>query len=283
MISEVIECSYFSFFSKRKKEKQEIILTDNNYSGNLDYKKEQLLKFDEKNTASSDFIKSMIHELKNPISAISGISQILREEKDYNLSDSERIDYLNCIDESVNDLNELVHDLLDVSSDGNEETTFSVDLTREIDVKEIVRRSVRLNKDYASRSGIKIDSEIVDDVYLIRLDLKRTKQILANLISNSIKYSPKKTTIKIVLKNIIKNEKKYLEISVSDQGFGMSEEQVKIAFEKYKTIKNPNSGKVDSFGLGLPIVKELVELQKGNIQVISSLGKGTNMIITFPY
>jgi signal transduction histidine kinase len=225
----------------------------------------------------------MIHELKNPISAISGISQILREEKDYNLSDSERIDYLNCIDESVNDLNELVHDLLDVSSDGNEETTFSVDLTREIDVKEIVRRSVRLNKDYASRSGIKIDSEIVDDVYLIRLDLKRTKQILANLISNSIKYSPKKTTIKIVLKNIIKNEKKYLEISVSDQGFGMSEEQVKIAFEKYKTIKNPNSGKVDSFGLGLPIVKELVELQKGNIQVISSLGKGTNMIITFPY
>lgn len=281
MVSEVIDLNYFNFFFKRKKER--IILPDNNYRENLNYKKPQLIKSDEKKVASSDFIKSMIHELKNPISAISGISQILQEERDYNLSDSERMDYLNCIDESINDLNELVHDLLDVSVDGNEETSFSIDLTKEIDVKEIVRRSVRLNKNYASRNGIKISSEIADDIYLIRLDLKRTKQIIANLVSNSVKYSPEKTTIKIVLKNIIKSGKKYLEISVSDQGFGMTKEQVAIAFQKYKTINNPNSGKVDSFGLGLPIVKQLVELQRGNIQVISSPNQGTNMIITFPY
>lgn len=240
------------------------------------------LKEDRKSYIEGDFVKSIIHELKNPISAIKGISQILRDEKGYDLSSSERIDYLNHIDESVHDLNELVHDLLEVSVDC-EKTSFSIDLSKKIDVKEVVRRSIKLNKDYALRNKISIHSEIADDVDFINLDEKRVKQILANLISNSVKYSPKETNIKIYLKNIFEDEKRYLEITVSDQGFGMTREQVELAFEKYKTIHNQNSGKVDSFGLGLPIVKELVELQRGIIEVKSQLNQGTDFIVKFPY
>jgi signal transduction histidine kinase len=70
---------------------------------------------------------------------------------------------------------------------------------------------------------------------------------------------------------------------VADQGFGMSKEQILTAFQKYKTIQNPNSGSVDSFGLGLPIVKQLVELQKGHINVESEINKGTTIKLTFPY
>ncbi|MBL6665258.1 MAG: HAMP domain-containing histidine kinase [Rickettsiales bacterium] len=241
------------------------------------------IKTDNKTCSEREFIKSIIHELKNPIHTISGLSQILRDEKGYNLSPSERIEYLNHIEESVSDLNDLVHDLLEVSSDSNEDRTFSIDLSKEIDIKEIVRRTIKLNKDYAIRSGITINSEIADDVSFIKLDQKRTKQILANLVSNSIKYSPEKTTIKISLANVVEDGKKYLEITVSDQGFGMTEEQIELAFEKYKTIQNPNSGKVDSFGLGLPIVKQLVELQKGIIDVISEPNKGTDFILKFRY
>ena len=74
-----------------------------------------------------------------------------------------------------------------------------------------------------------------------------------------------------------------MEITISDQGFGMTPIQVQTAFTKYKTIENPNSGKVDSFGLGLPIVKQLVELQNGTIEVKSEIKRGTEVTLKFPY
>ena len=90
-------------------------------------------------------------------------------------------------------------------------------------------------------------------------------------------YQEKKQT------NIKSLKRKYSEIIVADQGFGMTPSQVETAFEKYQTIENPNSGKVDSFGLGLPIVKQLVELQNGTIEVRSELNKGTEVKLKFPY
>ena len=96
---------------------------------------------------------------------------------------------------------------------------------------------------------------------------------------------------KIICRNIsphpllasTKPNPEFLEILVIDQGFGMNEEQVKTAFEKYQTIQNPNSGTVDSFGLGLPIAKHLIELQNGTIEVKSELNVGTEIKLRFPY
>ena len=230
---------------------------------------------------SRDFLNSIIHELKNPLNAIIVFSQILRDEKNYKISDSERREYLNDISESADDLSELIHDILDVGSatSGN----FSIDLSKEIEICDLIKRSVKLNRDYASSRKIKLESEVTPDVRRIKLDKKRTKQILANLISNSVKYSPEKTTIKIIAKNICEPNQEYLQISVIDQGFGMTSDQVEVAFQKYQIINNPNSTKVDSFGLGLPIVKQLVETQNGTIEIKSELYKGTEVIIKFPY
>ncbi len=229
---------------------------------------------------SREFLNSIIHELKNPLNVIIGFSQILRDEANYKVSPQERADYLKDINESANDLNNLIHDLLDVGSalSGN----FSVDLSAEIDVKDLIKRSIKLNYDYALSGRIKLVGEVAEDLNFIKLDAKRMKQILANLISNSIKYSPEKTEIKISAQNILENGAKYLQIIVADQGFGMTPDQVQLAFQKYQTIKNPNSGKVDSFGLGLPIVKQLVELQNGTIEIKSELNKGTEIKLKFP-
>lgn len=241
------------------------------------------LKKEKNHNLEKEFIKSIIHEQKNHIHTINGLSQILRNEEKYNLSPSERIEYLNHIGESINDLNELVSDLLDVSLGNNEDNTFTVDLNKEIDIKNLITKSIKLSRNHAISRGIHITSEINNEISLIRLDEKRIKQILANLISNAIKYSPENTNIKISAITTVENRKEYLEITVSDQGFGMTKEQINLAFEKYKTISNPNSGKVDSFGLGLPIVKELVELQNGIIEVRSEPSKGTDFILRFPY
>lgn len=234
----------------------------------------------EKENSQRDFINSIIHELRNPLNAIVGFSDLIKEKVKNPNSVDECLDYANEIEKAATDLNDLIRDLLEVDSAA--EGSFSVDLSQKIDVVDIIKRSVRLNYDFGIRRKITIRTNVNQDLLPINLDTKRTKQILSNLISNAIKYSPKNTEITVSAKNVIKNEQKFLQITVSDQGFGMTENQVKVAFEKYQTIKNPNSGIVDSFGLGLPITKQLVELQNGTISVKSEVGKGSEFILEFP-
>ena len=254
------------------------------------------------NFSSTEFISAISHELKTPISAIIGMSDILKEnfeklskkqslklDKDSDEIFTESGDFIDEILIAANDLNDLVHDLLDVEqiNSGN----FSIDLSKEIDLRDVVKRALRLNKNYAISRRISMKVEIADDVNFIKLDAKRMKQILTNLISNSLKYSACGSEIKIICKNLaphpllssIKQNPEFLEISIIDQGFGMSESEVQLAFEKYQTIPNPNSEKVDSFRMGLPIVKQLVELQSGKIEVESKLNDGTKIFLKFPY
>jgi signal transduction histidine kinase len=138
---------------------------------------------------------------------------------------------------------------------------------------------VRLNYDYALRRHVEFLVNIQGHIKLINLDAKRMKQILMNLISNAVKYSRAGSSVTIDAKVI----NHALEISVIDQGFGMNEEQLKIAFTKYGTIANENSRHVDSLGLGLPITKQLIEVQNGTLEVKSEIGKGTEMKMRFPY
>jgi len=240
--------------------------------------------------SNTEFLSAIVHELKTPLSAIQSFADILSEEL---TNPSSQKDCLSCASEikkAAFDMGELVYDILDVAqvASGN----FSVDLSQKIDLSDVVKRAVRLNYDYALRRNVNLNVEISADVEAVKLDAKRMKQVLTNLISNAVKYSAAHSEVKIV---VTKNNnpslfeldrglfaKGQLEISVIDQGFGMTKAQIETAFEKYKTIKNPNSGKVDSFGLGLPITKQLVELQNGAIEVISEVGKGTEMKIKFP-
>lgn len=235
----------------------------------------------EKKSSQRDFINSIIHELRNPLNAIVGFSGLIKDEVKNPKSADECLDYANEIEKAALDLNELIRDLLEAGS--ATEGSFSVDMSKEIDVADIIKRSVRLNYDFGIRRKITIKSLISSELSPIRLDAKRIKQILSNLISNAIKYSPENTEIAVLAKNITKDGQKLLQIIVIDQGFGMDEKQVKTAFEKYQTIENPNSGIVDSFGLGLPITKQLVELQNGKISVKSEPGKGSEFILEFPY
>lgn len=230
-------------------------------------------------TSPAAYLSVISHELKTPLNAIIGFSELLKHGKN---SVAESEDYINEILQAANEMNELVDDLLDVSAvnSGN----FSVEMNNYVQVREVVRRSIKLNYGYATNGNITICSEVFDDVSLIKLDEKRLKQILTNLVSNAVKYSPKNSKIKITAENISENQDKlFLQITITDQGFGMTEEQVETAFQKYKTIQNPNSGKVDSFGLGLPIVKQLTESMNGTIEVKSEVNKGTEVKLKFPY
>ncbi|MES2961864.1 MAG: HAMP domain-containing sensor histidine kinase [Pseudomonadota bacterium] len=237
----------------------------------------------------NEFLSAITHELKTPLNAIIGFSDVLREDiANPNLL-ADCLDYISEINRAAVEMNELINDLLDVGAiaSGN----FSVDLSRDVDVCDVLKRAMKINHDYALKRNVNLKLEIAEDVKFMKLDEKRMKQVLTNLISNAVKYSPKQSEVKIICRNLaphpllasVKHNPEFLEILVIDQGFGMNEDQVKTAFEKYQTIQNPNSGTVDSFGLGLPIAKHLVELQNGTIEVKSELNVGTEIKLKFPY
>lgn len=226
-----------------------------------------------------DLFPSIVHELKTPLNAIVSYAEILQQDLGSSFDKNDCLNHVKEISEAALVLDELIRDLLDVSAinSGN----FSINLDREIDVAEVINRSIRLNYAYALRRHIKIESNL-SKLRPIKLDAKRMKQIITNLISNAVKYSPDQTVISVGAQLENDSENDFLVIKIKDQGFGMSEEQVAKAFDKYQTFANPNSHKVDSFGLGLAIVKELVEAQKGTIKIRSKINEGSEVELRFP-
>lgn len=235
--------------------------------------------------SSFEFLTAICHEIKTPLSAIMGFSEALKEDINNPKLIRDCAEYAQDINDVAHDLNELVHDLLDIGQviSGN----FSTNLTKEIDIKDSIKRSIRINYDYALKRNISIQTQISNEVKYIKLDAKRMKQIFTNILSNAIKYSPSHSEIKISARNItanfFNNLKPALEIIIKDNGFGMTEEQIEAAFLKYNTISNPNSNKVESFGFGLSITKQLIERQNGVIEVTSKVNEGTAVKLIFPY
>jgi len=228
-----------------------------------------------------DFINSIIHELRGPLNAITGFSCLIKEGLKNFKSIEDCLDYVGEIEKAAIDLNDFIKDLLEV--DSIDKCSFSVNLNKKINITDIVKRSIRLNYNFSIKKNITIKTEISEDLLPINLDEKRMKQIFFNLISNAIKYSPKGTEIKICVKNILINQQDLLQVIIADNGFGMDKCQLRTAFRKYEAIKNSNSEFVDSFGFGLSIVRELVELQNGKILVKSVVNKGSEFILEFPY
>lgn len=235
-------------------------------------------KIAQENFNKSEFLSAISHDIRNPLAAIVSFAQFINDEETTPESKKEMAhDIEMCAQEALL----FINDLMDVTQVASGE--FSIDLSKKINVGEVIKRSIRVNQDFARKRNIEIAEEIDENLPEINLDARRLKQILVNLINNSIKYSKDNTKIKISARISNKNSQKKLQIIVADQGFGMSQEQVKKALQKFGRIQNENSDKVDSFGLGLPLVKQLVDLQSGEMKIESEEGVGTRIILTFNY
>lgn len=227
------------------------------------------------NINRSDFLAAICHDLKTPISAIIGLSQAIKDGQLDEESIKESIDDINY---AALEMLDLVHDLLDAKQ--VQSGDFSIN-KHEVSIEALVRRVISLNSNYAARRKIRIVNATNENIGTIHSDSKRLKQVLTNLISNAIKYSKENTCITIYAKKFQENGAEFLEIIVSDQGLGMTEWQISIALQKYHIIENDNSSAVDSFGLGLPIVKKLVESLGGEMEITSKLHEGTDVRLVF--
>lgn len=235
--------------------------------------------------AQTEFVSTVSHELRTPLTSIKGFADTL-------LRAGERIDptqqkrYIGIIKDQADRLTRLVEDLLAVSRLESKRLQLTI---RAIDLKEAVERVRRNLQEKASDH--KIEVKFSAGVPPVWADADRLEQILTNLVDNAIKYSPKNTTVTISAStcqqeaannsesNLESNE--IIEISVKDQGHGISEENLPKIFSKFSRLDNPLVRQTEGTGLGLYITRSLVIALGGDITVTSSPG-GTTFTVKLP-
>ncbi len=226
------------------------------------------------NDEKNHFLGITTHDLKAPLAGISGLLELMKLEK-VSLSDR-HLGYIQLMEETCQDMLRLISDLLDLSRIEQGTANMTV---KEISIPKVVSQLEDHFRSWASRKNIKLNFEAPVSEKAIFTDPDILVRILDNLISNAIKFSPKgkEVTISII------NEETGVRFSINDNGPGIKDnERDKLFLRFQKLSARPTDGESSS-GLGLSIVKDLVDLLKGTITVESEAGKGTRFIIRLPY
>ncbi|MCL4354417.1 PAS domain-containing sensor histidine kinase [Patescibacteria group bacterium] len=217
-----------------------------------------------------EFINIASHELKTPITSIKAFTQILEKRMEMN-KDQRNSYFLKRINKQIDNLSILISDLLDVSKITSGKLNFN--MTR-IDIDDLVTKTL-IDLQYASESHeLEKIGEIKEEVIADKI---RIQQVLYNLITNAIKYSPNANKIIIV----ISSDRKHVKISVKDFGRGIPKKNHKKIFERFYRGKEKH-GNISGFGMGLFISKEIIVRQHGEIWVESSNRKGSIFSFTLP-
>ena len=226
------------------------------------------------NKAKSDFLAKMSHDLKTPLNAILGYTELMIIDPDEPLDDGS-VDSLNQIFKAGNHLLELINDILDLSA--IEAGKLKV-VIEKIDVISIIQESLVLIRPSAGKHSIKILDETKDmSPLLVLADSLRLKQVLLNLLSNGIKYNSIKGTLTIGLTG----EGDRVRINVRDTGLGIPQDKMETLFEKFNRL-GAEKTTIEGTGIGLNICRNLIDLMSGSLNVESEMGKGSCFSISIP-
>ncbi|MBF0317789.1 MAG: PAS domain S-box protein, partial [Nitrospirae bacterium] len=237
------------------------------------------LQLEESNRLKSEFLANMSHELRTPLNAIIGFSEVLKDGMLGDLSEEQR-EYTNDIFTSGQHLLSLINDILDLSK--IEAGKMTLDLER-VNIPALLENSLSIVKEKALAHGIKLTMDIQPGIGDVCLDSRKAKQIVYNLLSNAVKFTPDKGSVSLTVRVVSHEDRNFVEISVMDTGIGMSEEGMKRLFRPFEQIDGSLSRRYEGTGLGLAMVKRLVELHGGTVTVESEEGKGSCFTVRLPY
>jgi PAS domain S-box-containing protein len=226
------------------------------------------------NAAKSQFLAVMSHELKTPLNAIVGFSELLASPQADFLGDETRAEHLNTILESSRHLQNLINDILDAT---RIEKGTMVLAEQEADAAELVEVAVKLCRDMAERGDITIIARVMEGVEL-RGDITRLKQILINLLTNAVKFSTPGGFVNVGFER----QGKGIAFTVRDSGVGMSEPDMARVFEPFVQADAGTARRFSGMGLGLSIARRLARLHGGDVSLESELGAGTTARLTLP-
>lgn len=228
----------------------------------------------EANRLKSEFLSVMSHELRTPLNAIIGFSEVLMDMGDGSIGDREE-KYLMNIETSGRHLLQLINDILDLAKISSEDE----ELAREsISVPQVMEDIRKLGHPFAARRRIWLEVLPAEALPLIMADPAKVKRILYNLVSNAIKFTPEGGRVILEARPV----DGMVEISVTDTGIGISQEDQKKIFMEFQQLESSHSRKYEGTGVGLALSRKLVELHGGRIWVESELGKGSKFSFTLP-
>nr|WP_321497918.1 PAS domain S-box protein [uncultured Methanolobus sp.] len=224
--------------------------------------------------AKSEFLATMSHELRTPLNSIIGFSDIMLDGMAGELVDKQE-HYVQHISQSGHHLLNLINDILDISKIEAGKMELYLD---SVDIKKAVSEIVTITESLASRKNITVDVKVPDISPLIYVDRSKLKQILYNLLGNAIKFTDNGGNVHI---DVTSNDD-FVTISITDTGIGISPDDQNKLFKPFSQIDASISRRYEGTGLGLALVKELIELHGGRIWVESDAGKGSTFTFELP-
>lgn len=219
-----------------------------------------------------EFLAMVSHELRTPLNAILGWTQILRGEA--GLSDDQR-EGLEVIERNARVQSELIGDLVDMSRIMSGKMRLDV---QQVTLSDPINGAIDTIKQAAAAKNIRIQ-KVVDPAIVVSGDPGRLQQVFWNLLANAVKFTPKNGFVRVVMQRV----NSHVEVSVIDSGQGMSAAFIAHAFERFRQGDSGETQKTTGLGLGLSIVKTLIEMHGGSIQAMSDgIGKGSTFLINLP-
>ena len=219
----------------------------------------------------SDFLANMSHEIRTPLNAILGFIDVLKER----VENEENLKYLNIIDKSSKSLLGVINDILDFSKIQNGKIELEY---ISFDPKDEFKNMAYLFEARAKEKDINFQIDINTLPQTLNSDILRIKQVILNLLSNAMKFTPEGKSVKLS----IRYEKGFLNVRILDEGIGIAEDKLGTIFESFSQEDNSTTRKYGGTGLGLSISKDLVNLLQGDLKVKSKVGEGSEFYFKIP-
>ena len=230
------------------------------------------------NAAKSDFLFNMSHDIRTPMNALLGYSELMKRE----LTDPKLLDYQEKMEQSGNLLLSIINNVLDMARIESGKVELDEDY---VQIRDIYHGVYKIFQAEAEKKGIRLEMKYEVQHEHIICDETKNREIFLNLISNAVKYTASGGTVTIRITEIDCDREDCVRIQtqVIDTGIGMSEEFLPSLFEAFSRERNTTSGKVAGTGLGMPIIKKYVDMMGGSIEAESKLGEGSKFTVIMEY
>jgi PAS domain S-box-containing protein len=223
------------------------------------------------------FLANISHEIRTPINGIAGMADLLSQ----NPSAEDQVLYLKAIKSSAENLKVIINDILDISSIESGKLRFE---RINFYIEDLLRSLINTFRLQAQAKGISLSYTLASEIPPVFIgDPVRLNQILVNLVGNAIKFTHQGRIHIHTTLHTIKHKDYYLRIDVSDTGIGIPRSKIKKIFESFSQADASVTRKYGGTGLGLTIVKQLVEMQRGSIKVVSKENEGSTFTVIIPY
>ena len=228
----------------------------------------------EASKAKSEFLANVSHELRTPLNAVIGFSEVLADEKTEGLSDRQR-DFLKAIHNGGEHLLSLINDILDLSKIESGRMPLNLEVVEPV---AIVSEVVAMLQGQAENNELDLGAVSEDGIPAVSVDPRLFREILLNLVSNAIKFTPAGGSVQV----LARMERSELIVQVVDTGIGIAEKDQAKVFEQFFQVDGTYTRKFRGTGLGLGLVRRMVEMHGGTVTVQSAPGEGATFTCRFP-